>query len=124
MNTFSKMLVAASALVLASVAQAADDFTLGRTVLLEHGNLAAQIPVIGCRKTDAIKLKTKRDIRLERIRVTFENGDKRVFHFNKQFRKGQQTGWKKFAFRRCVTHIDVFGNSRNTTAGVTVYGRD
>lgn len=105
-------------------ALAGDDFTLGRTILLEHGNRGADIPLLVCRNTDAIKLKAKRRLHLKRIKVTFQNGDTRTFNFFRDMKKGEETDWRKFAYRRCVTHIEVFGNSDGSTAGVTVMGRE
>ncbi|MBY6185145.1 DUF2541 family protein [Marinobacter hydrocarbonoclasticus] len=121
---FQSAILALSMLLAPATALAKDDFTLGRTILLEHGNRGADIPVIGCRKTDAIRLKAKRRLHLKRIKVTFQNGDTRTFHFYRDMKKGAETKWQKFAYRRCVTHIEVFGNSDGSTAGVTVMGRD
>ncbi|ADN75752.1 conserved hypothetical protein [Ferrimonas balearica DSM 9799] len=121
-SRLAPILLLASTLLAPAAALADDDFTLGRTILLEHGNRGADIPLLVCRNTNAIKLKAKRRLHLKRIKVTFQNGDTRTFNYYRDMKKGEQTQWRKFAYSRCVTHIEVFGNSDGSSAGVTVLG--
>ncbi|ARR50927.1 TPA: DUF2541 family protein [Photobacterium damselae] len=120
---FTQLLVGVSLLGSATLAHADDQFTLGRTILLEHGNLAAKIPVPACRYTNAIKVKAERDVRLRKVVVHFQNGEKQTIKFYRDLDKNEKTAWRYFGFRRCVTSLDVYGNSERTTGGIRVYGR-
>ncbi|MBY3787797.1 DUF2541 family protein [Photobacterium carnosum] len=106
-----------------SAAHAYDQITLGRTILLEIGNHGAKIPLIVCRNTDAIKVKAERNLRLERIKVIFRNGETRNISFYRDLKKNQETSWRKFSYKRCVKKLEVYGNSDGTRAGVKVFGR-
>jgi hypothetical protein len=106
-----------------SAAQAYDQITLGRTILLKHGEHGAKIPLVVCRNTNAIKVKAERNLHLERIKVTFRNGETRNISFYRDLKKNQETSWRKFAYKRCVKKLEVYGNSDGTRAGVKVYGR-
>ncbi|PST96057.1 DUF2541 domain-containing protein [Photobacterium iliopiscarium] len=106
-----------------SAALAYDQITLGRTILLKHGEHGAKIPLVVCRNTNAIKVKAERNLHLERIKVTFRNGETRNISFYRDLKKNQETSWRKFAYKRCVKKLEVYGNSDGTRAGVKVYGR-
>ena len=106
-----------------SAAQAYDQITLGRTILLKHGEHGAKIPLVVCRNTNAIKVKAERNLHLERIKVTFRNGETRNISFYRDLKKNQETSWRKFSYKRCVKKLEVYGNSDGTRAGVKVYGR-
>ncbi|KJG23091.1 hypothetical protein UB37_07630 [Photobacterium iliopiscarium] len=106
-----------------SAAQAYDQITLGRTILLKHGEHGAKIPLVVCRNTNAIKVKAERNLHLERIKVTFRNGETRNISFYRDLKKNQETSWRKFSYKRCVKILEVYGNSDGTRAGVKVYGR-
>ncbi|GEM75285.1 DUF2541 family protein [Vibrio sagamiensis] len=101
-----------------------DKFTLGRTILLEHGNLAAKIPMIVCRNTNAIKIKAEKNLELRKAVVKFQNGEEQTIHFHRNLRKDNTTDWRYFGYRRCVKNIDVYGNSKGSKAGVRVYGKE
>ncbi|BDM65578.1 DUF2541 domain-containing protein [Shewanella sp. NFH-SH190041] len=103
--------------------QAAENITLGRTILLEDGNHGAKIPLIVCRKTDAIKIRAERDLKLRKAVFTFQNGETRTINFYRDVKKGDSTDWRKFAYRRCVKNIEVFGEAKDGTAGLKVLGR-
>ena len=64
-----------------SFAHADDKITLGRTILLGKSDHGAQIPLLVCRRVDAIKVKADRDMRLERVVVTFNNDDTKTIIF-------------------------------------------
>ncbi|MBT1446172.1 DUF2541 family protein [Shewanella sp. JM162201] len=115
---------AAFGLLCSSVAAQADDITLGRTILLEHSNHGAEIPLIICRKTDAVKIRAERDLHLRKAVFTFRNGETRTIQFQRKLKKGETTDWRKFSYRRCVKHIEVFGEAKDGTAGVKVLGRE
>lgn len=102
---------------------ASERINLGRTILLENGNQAAKIPLVVCRKTDAIKLIAKRDLHLNKVIVHFQNGSEKTIHFYRDLKKGKETDWRKFAYKRCVKNIEVFGNSDGSKAGIKVVGR-
>ncbi|WP_308443271.1 MULTISPECIES: DUF2541 family protein [unclassified Shewanella] len=124
MKTFAaSIIVAASMLVSSSVAMADEQITLGRTILLEGGDHGAKIPLLICRKTDAIRVKAERDLHLEKIKVTFNNGQTKTIHFYRDLKKNKYTDWRKFAYPRCVKKLEVFGNSDGSKAGVKVLGR-
>lgn len=67
--------------------QAAENITLGRTILLEDGNHGAKIPLIVCRKTDAIKIRAERDLKLRKAVFTFQNGETRTINFYRDVKK-------------------------------------
>lgn len=106
-----------------NIAHAEDTLTLGRTILLESGNQGAKIPLPICRNSNAIKLIAKKDLRLNKVIVTFKNGDEKTINFYRNMKKGDETNWRKFAYKRCVKNIEVFGNSDSSSAGVKVIGR-
>ena len=106
----------------ASMAQADERITLGRTILLEVGNHAAKIPLLVCRKANAIKVKAERDLRLEHMVIKFRNGETKRINFYRDLKKGQETKWRPFAYQRCVKNIEVYGNSEGSRAGLKVYG--
>ncbi|MGI2260708.1 DUF2541 family protein [Shewanella sp. GXUN23E] len=124
-----KKLFAAATLAIAGFGavapvMAADHITLGRTILLEDGHHGAKIPLLVCRKTDAIKIKAERDLRLNKAVFTFRNGETRTINFYRNLKKNETTDWRKFAYRRCVKHIEVYGEAKDGTAGVKVLGRE
>ncbi|MBC7004558.1 DUF2541 family protein [Photobacterium sp. BZF1] len=104
-------------------AHADDKITLGRTILLGKSDHGAQIPLLVCRRVDAIKVKAERDMRLERVVVTFNNDDTKTIHFHRKLDKHDQTDWRKFAYTRCVKSLEVYGKAEGSSAGVRVYGR-
>lgn len=106
-----------------NLAHADDKITLGRTILLGKSNHGAEIPLLVCRRVDAIRVKAERDLRLERVKVTFKNGETKTINFYRGLDKNKQTDWRKFAYTRCVKNIEVFGKADNSSAGVKVYGR-
>ncbi|MGR5134101.1 DUF2541 family protein [Vibrio alfacsensis] len=125
MKLFTTLLSAAvAATLLASPAHADDKFTLGRTILLEHGNLAAKIPMVVCRNTNAIKVKAEKDLELRKVVVKFQNGDEKTIRFHRDLKKNKTTDWRYFGYRRCVKNIEVYGNSEGSKAGVRVYGKE
>ncbi len=80
MKIYTAIITAAlAATTLIAPAHADDKFTLGRTILLEHGNLAAKIPMVICRNTNAIKVKAEKDLELRKVVVRFQNGDEKPF---------------------------------------------
>ncbi|GIU32762.1 DUF2541 domain-containing protein [Shewanella schlegeliana] len=116
-------MMAASMLAVSNVAMADEQITLGRTILLGSGDHGAVIPLLVCRKTDAIRVKAERNLHLEKIKVTFNNGQTKTIHFYRDLKKNQHTDWRGFAYRRCVKKLEVFGNSDGSKAGVKVLGR-
>lgn len=112
----------AAALLMGASAASAEQFTLGRTILLDHGR-AAIIPVPVCRMTDAIKIKAERDVDIKRVVVTFNNGGKRDIKFNRRLRKDHETEWRSLGSERCVDSIKVYGDAERSTGGIKVYGR-
>ncbi|RJX75792.1 DUF2541 family protein [Vibrio sinensis] len=124
----SKKLLASFCLFLgflgaAPAVQADDDITLGRTILLGDNDNGAKIPLIMCRRVDAIQVRADRDLYLKKVEVTFKNGDTKKINFYRSLREDERTDWRKFAYKRCVKKIEVFGRSKNSSAGVRVYGR-
>ncbi|MDR8522530.1 MULTISPECIES: DUF2541 family protein [Shewanella] len=117
------LMVVASMLAVSNVAKADEQITLGRTILLSGGDHGAKIPLLICRKTDAIRVKAERDLHLERIKVTFNNGNTKTIHFHRDLKEDQYTDWRGFGYRRCVKKLEVFGNSDGSKAGVKVLGR-
>ncbi|MCL1037414.1 DUF2541 family protein [Shewanella submarina] len=124
-----KELIAVSALALAALSAAAPamadgHITLGRTILLEDGRHGAKIPLLVCRNTDAIKIKAERKARLRKAVFTFRNGETRTINFYRDLKKNESTDWRKFAYKRCVKSIEVFGEAKDGSAGIKVLGRD
>lgn len=117
-----KSLLGSILLVITSTAHADEQFTLGRTVLLD-GGISATIPVPVCRITDAIKIKATRDVEIKHVVVTYSNGGKRVIKFNRELRSNQETEWRSLGSERCVDSIKIFGNSERSTGGIKVFGR-
>ena len=125
MKIYTAIITAAlAATTLIAPAHADDKFTLGRTILLEHGNLAAKIPMVICRNTNAIKVKAEKDLELRKVVVRFQNGDEKTIRFHRDLKKDKMTDWRYFGYRRCVKNIEVYGNSEGSTAGVRVYGKE
>ncbi|MFN1649822.1 DUF2541 family protein [Vibrio rotiferianus] len=125
MKIYTAIITAAlAATTLIAPAHADDKFTLGRTILLEHGNLAAKIPMVICRNTNAIKVKAEKDLELTKVVVRFQNGDEKTIRFHRDLKKGKMTDWRYFGYRRCVKNIEVYGNSEGSKAGVRVYGKE
>ena len=119
----ASLMMALSMLAVSNVAVADEQITLGRTILLEGGDHGAKIPLLVCRKTDAIRVKAERDLHLEKIKVTFNNGQTKTIHFYRDLKKNKYTDWRGFSYRRCVKKLEVFGNSDGSKAGVKVLGR-
>ncbi|HAS61455.1 MAG TPA: DUF2541 domain-containing protein [Vibrio sp.] len=113
-----------SALLFASNAQADGKFTLGRTLLLEHGKHAAKIPLLVCRNTNAIQIKAEKGLELRKAVVKFQNGESKTINFYRDFDKDEHSSWRYFGKRRCVKSINVYGNSESSKAGVRVYGKE
>lgn len=111
-------------LLLSVNVHADDKFTLGRTILLEHGKHAAKIPLLVCRYTNAIQVKAEKDLDLRKAVVKFQNGESKTFNFYRGFDKDEKSDWRYFGKRRCVKSIDVYGNSEGSKAGVRVYGKE
>lgn len=117
------LLVGASLLGAAGTAHADDKITLGRTIVFESHSQDAVIPLLSCRRVDAIRVKADRDMRLERVKVTFRNGETKNIRFHRSLDKNEYTDWRKFAYTRCVKKLEVFGKSKGSSAGVRIYGR-
>ncbi|WP_162062813.1 DUF2541 family protein [Vibrio taketomensis] len=116
---------AMSVLMFTATAHADDKFTLGRTILLEHGKHGAKIPLIVCRNTNAIKIKAEKELKLRKAVVTFQNGESKTINFYRDFDKDEQSDWRYFGKRRCVKSISVYGNADDSSkAGVRVYGKE
>ncbi|KII75633.1 DUF2541 family protein [Vibrio renipiscarius] len=113
-----------AAALLTSQAHADDKFTLGRTILLEHGSAAAKIPMVICRRTNAIQIRAEKDLTLRKAVVKFQNGESKTFSFYRDFKEDDKSDWRYFGYRRCVKSIDVYGNSEGSKAGVRVYGKE
>ena len=121
MKIYTAIITAAlAATTLIAPAHADDKFTLGRTILLEHGNLAAKIPMVICRNTNAIKVKAEKDLELRKVVVRFQNGDEKTIRFQRVLKKDKMTDWRYFGYRRCVKNIEVYGNSEGSKAGVRI----
>ncbi len=106
-----------------TAAQADDTITLGRTIVFENNDYGAEIPLLVCRRVNAIKVKADRDMFLNKIKVTFKNGDTKTFRFYRKVKEDDTTDWRKLPYKRCVKHIEVFAESKNSSAGVRVLGR-
>ncbi|MGF1688484.1 DUF2541 family protein [Photobacterium japonica] len=117
------LLVGASLLGTAGLAHADDKITLGRTIVFEHHSKDAVIPLMVCRRADAIQVKAERDMRLERVVATFRNGETKTIRFHRNLDKNERTDWRKFAYTRCIKKLEVFGKSKGSSAGVKIYGR-
>ncbi|SKA67883.1 DUF2541 family protein [Enterovibrio nigricans] len=120
----SVMCVLTGLMGVSSAAHADDKFTLGRTILLENANHGAEIPLLVCRRTDAIQVEARKDLHLRKVVVTFNNGETKTIRFHRKVKEDGTTDWRKFAYKRCVKKLEVFGESKNSSAGVRVYGRD
>lgn len=120
---FSGVLIIVGTLAASTIVHA-DEILLGRTILLSGppGKMA-DVPIIGCRKVDAIRLQAVRGLRLNRVKLKFQNGQEREFQFQRELGKREKTMWRPLAFPRCVTHVKVYGYSKHTTSGIKVYGR-
>ncbi len=114
-------------LVTAPNLASAEEILLGRTVLLEHAaQQGAQIPVTPCRRVNALKVEARRDIFLSQVIVKFSNGETKTLGYHRQLKEGEKTDWRPFHLsnrKRCVTHMEVKGTTKHSTAGVRVYGR-
>ncbi|WP_434355740.1 DUF2541 family protein [Parasalinivibrio latis] len=129
MNTkkwVAKLCLALSLLGGAQLAHADDDFTLGRTILLGKSDHAAKIPLVVCRRTDAIQVKAEKGLFLQKVKVNFRNGESKTIQFQRWLKEDKKTAWREFAYKRCVKSLEVYGKAkdRDSTAGVRVYGRD
>lgn len=122
-SLIASLVVAASLLVTSSNVIAGEQITLGRTILLSGGDHGAKIPLLVCRKTDAIRVKAERDLHLERVKVTFNNGQTKTINFYRDLKEDKHTDWRSFGYRRCVKKLEVFGNSDGSKAGLKVFGR-
>ncbi|WP_028021450.1 DUF2541 family protein [Enterovibrio calviensis] len=119
----SLSLVLIGLLTLSGTAQAEERITLGRTILLENGKHGADIPLLVCRRVNAIKVKADRDAYLKQVKVTFKNGETKTISFYRNIKEDDTTDWRKFGYKRCVKKLEVFGESKNSSAGIRVYGR-
>ncbi|MFT5235291.1 MAG: hypothetical protein ACI8SK_001283 [Shewanella sp.] len=117
------ILFATSILTATSVAQADEQITLGRTIVLGVSGKGAVIPLLICRKADAFKVKAERKLNLEKIIVTFNNGNTKTVRFNKELNKDEETKWHSFGYKRCVKKLEIFGSSDGSRSGVKVFGR-
>lgn len=105
-------------------AQAAEDqFTLGRTVLLEVSDRGAVIPLVICRVASEIKIKAERNLTLDKLLVTYGNDRTRTINARGVLRREQETGWLPLGGRYCVKKIEVRGHADGNKAGVKVFGR-
>lgn len=127
LNVFYKYLprslAAGCVLLVTGVSAGADQFTLGRTLLLGAGDHGAVIPLLVCRQTKEIKVKAERDLRLDHIRVTYGNNSTKTLRFNRDLKADKETSWHSLGARRCVKKIEVFGNAEGSKAGIKVFGR-
>ncbi|MEC4738075.1 DUF2541 family protein [Shewanella sp. E94] len=117
------ILFASCVLTVTSVAKADEQITLGRTIVLEASGEGAIIPLLICRKTDALKIKAERKLNLEKVIVTFNNGNTKTVRFYRDLKKNEETKWRSFGYKRCVKKLEVFGSSVGSRAGVKVFGR-
>ncbi|MCP4956232.1 DUF2541 family protein [Photobacterium aquimaris] len=107
-----------------SLPATAGTFTLGHTWLLEIGNVKGNIPFPICRNAKGFKIEAQRDLKLDRVKVRFRNGEEKTFNYYRDVKKDQDTGVRLFGYERCIKHIEVSGNSEGTRAGVKVIGID
>ncbi|WP_422385956.1 DUF2541 family protein [Enterovibrio norvegicus] len=119
----SLMCVLTGMLTLSNTAHAEERITLGRTILLENASHGADIPLLVCRRVNAIKLKADRDAYVRKVKVTFKNDETKTINFYRNIKEDATTDWRKFAYKRCVKKLEVFGESKNSSAGIRVYGR-
>ncbi|MGF1707067.1 DUF2541 family protein [Enterovibrio baiacu] len=119
----SLMCVLTGMLTLSSTAHAEERITLGRTILLENASHGADIPLLVCRRVNAIKLKADRDAYVRKVKVTFKNDETKTINFYRNIKEDATTDWRKFAYKRYVKKLEVFGESKNSSAGIRVYGR-
>jgi hypothetical protein len=114
--------VASSLMLLPSTAMA-ETFTLGYTWVLKIGNVKGTIPFpIICRNAKGFKIKAQRDLKLERVRVSFRNGEEKTYNYYRNIRKDNETGIRFFGYKRCIKRIEIEGNSKGVRAGVKVIG--
>lgn len=111
------------ATLLAFPAMAESQFTLGRTMLLGVGDQGAVIPQIVCRPTKYVKFKAERELRLERIVVTYGNDKTKSIKLNQTLDKDEESQWHSLGSRVCVKGVEVFGNAEGSKAGLKVFGR-
>ncbi len=116
--------LAASSLMLLPSTAMAGTFTLGHTWLLKIGNVKGTIPFPICRNAKGFKIEAQRDLRLERVRVRFQNGEEKTYNYYRDVRKDNDTGVRLFGYERCIKRIEVEGNSKGTRAGIKVIGID
>ena len=107
----------------ASPALAADEFRLGKTILLGVGDHPAIIPMLACRPTKSIMVKAGRELTLERVKVFYGSDRSKTLYFDRDLKEDQESGWKSLGSRLCIKRIEVYGNSEGSRAGVRVYGR-
>ncbi|MEZ8142886.1 DUF2541 domain-containing protein [Enterovibrio norvegicus FF-33] len=123
-NTLLSLIcVYATLLGIPTAAQADDRITLGRTIVFKNTDYGADIPLVICRRVNAIQVKADRDMYLQKVKITFKNGDTKTIRFYRDVGKDKTTDWRKLAYKRCVKKLEVFGKSENSSAGVRVYGR-
>ncbi|WP_435532762.1 DUF2541 family protein [Vibrio stylophorae] len=109
----------------APFAHADESITLGRTIVFEENNYGADIPLVVCRRADAIRVKADRDMYLREVVLTFKNGDTKTVHFYRNVKKDKKTGWRSlgYGYKRCVKRLEVFATSKHSSAGIRIYGR-
>ncbi|CEO41071.1 DUF2541 domain-containing protein [Photobacterium kishitanii] len=107
-----------------SLPATAGTFTLGHTWLLEIGNVKGKIPFPICRNAKGFKIEAQRDLKLDRVKVRFRNGEEKTYNYYRDVKKDKDTGARLFGYERCIKHIEVSGNSEGTRAGVKVIGID
>lgn len=122
-SLFAALCVSFGLMGVSAAAHADDTITLGRTIVFENNDYGAEIPLLVCRRVNAIKVKADRDMYLSKIKVTFKNGDKKTFNFFRRVKEDNTTDWRRLPYKRCVKHIEVFAESKNSSAGVRVLGR-
>lgn len=120
---FSLVCLALGLLGTGTVVQADDDITLGRTIVFKNTDYGAPIPLLVCRRVDAIKVKADRDMYLQKVVATFKNGETKTFRFYRNIKEDNTTDWRELPYKRCVKKLEVYGQSKNSSAGVRVYGR-
>ncbi len=106
-----------------TLARADDEITLGRTIVFKNTDYGAPIPLLVCRRVDAIKVKADRDMYLRKVVATFKNGETKTFRFYRNIKEDGTTRWRELPYKRCVKKLEVYGESKNSSAGVRVYGR-
>lgn len=117
------ILFASCVLTVTSVAKADEQITLGRTIVLGASGEGAIIPLLICRKADAFKIKAERKLNLEKVIVTFNNGNTKTVRFYRDLKKNEETKWRSFGYKRCVKKLEVFGSSVGSRSGVKAFGR-